>query len=190
VQALAADRSPERDAGPGRVLGAEAVADRLAVPCDQYIALMDSCRTSRTLRVDAYLHRDHTIAAIEGNRLKAQAQIATGDPPMSLEHRRHPFDRSRRNDQNAPPRSEYGHADRLACGVESKAAFSASPHGEGQLDPGVNVAAAQPKLVPAPRYETVGTRLAMLQALAERWVEIGRTERATIETILHGQSEP
>jgi chemotaxis protein histidine kinase CheA len=48
----------------------------------------------------------------------------------------------------------------------------------------LKLATGRPTLVPSQRYEAVGARLAMLQALAERWVEIGRTERATIEKIL------
>jgi chemotaxis protein histidine kinase CheA len=49
----------------------------------------------------------------------------------------------------------------------------------------LQLATDRPTLIPSQRYDAVGSRLALLQALAERWVEIGRSERATIEKILH-----
>jgi chemotaxis protein histidine kinase CheA len=48
----------------------------------------------------------------------------------------------------------------------------------------LSVATDRPILISEQRYQAVGARVALLQALAERWVEVGRTERATIGKFL------
>jgi hypothetical protein len=48
----------------------------------------------------------------------------------------------------------------------------------------LRIATDRPALVPSTRYDVVEGRLALLQSLAEGWVEVGRTERASIEKIL------
>jgi hypothetical protein len=48
----------------------------------------------------------------------------------------------------------------------------------------LSVASERPSLISEQRFDAVGTRLALLQSLAERWVEVGRTERASIEKFL------
>jgi chemotaxis protein histidine kinase CheA len=48
----------------------------------------------------------------------------------------------------------------------------------------LSVASDRPTLISEQRYQAVGTRVGLLQALAERWVEVGRNERASIQKFL------
>jgi chemotaxis protein histidine kinase CheA len=48
----------------------------------------------------------------------------------------------------------------------------------------IRIATDRPTLVPSTRYDLVEGRVALLKSLAEGWVEVGRTERASIEKIL------
>jgi chemotaxis protein histidine kinase CheA len=48
----------------------------------------------------------------------------------------------------------------------------------------LSVASQRPMLISEQRYQAVGSRVGLLQALAERWVEVGRNERASIQKFL------
>src|SRR5712691_6071454 len=101
--------------------------DRLAVPGDNDVPLVDACRSARTLWVDAHHHGARFVAALDRDRLEAEPEIAARDAPVALELRRDAFDRGRWDDEHAPTRPKNRHADRPAGRIEREAAFGVSP---------------------------------------------------------------
>src|SRR6478609_2295350 len=89
------------------------MGDRLAVPRDENVPLMDARLRPRSMWVDAHDHRARSVAAIDCDRLKAKTEIAAGDATLALEFWRHTFDRGRWYNKHAPAWPKYRHADRL-----------------------------------------------------------------------------
>src|SRR6478609_9156764 len=117
--------------------------DRLAVPADDDVPLVEARRGTRALRVDTHHHGARFVAAFDGNRLEAEAEIAARDAPVALKLRRDAFDRGRWDDEHTTTRPENRHADRLASRVEREAAFGAPPQTQIKLDPGLDLPATQ-----------------------------------------------
>src|SRR5262245_52215606 len=116
--------------------------DRLAVPVDDDVALVDARRGSWSPWVDIH-HHGARSAALDGHEPEAEAEIAARDAPVALQPRRDTHNGSGRYDKHAPARSEYRHADRPAGCLEGETAFGTPPQAQIKLDASVYLAAAQ-----------------------------------------------
>src|SRR5262249_593780 len=98
----------------------------------------DACR--RAGLVDAHHHG--ADAVLEPDRLQTESEITARDASVRLELGCDALDRGRRYHQHAP-RAEHRHAEGFACCVQRNAALMAMAQRDIELDPGVDLAAAQ-----------------------------------------------
>jgi hypothetical protein len=103
------------------------------VPCDDDIALVHACLGSWPLRLDLH-HHDTPCAALDRNKLEAEAEIAPRDVPVLLKARCDTLNSGRWNHQHSSARSEHCHADRPTRRVNGKAAFRILPHAQIKFD--------------------------------------------------------
>jgi hypothetical protein len=117
--------------------------ERLVVQGDDYVALVNARRRTRSLRIDTHHHGARAAAPLDRNRLEPEAQIPACDTPMCFELRRNPLNGRSRNDEHPPTRAEYSHPDRLPARIEGETPFRAPPQSNVKLDPRIDLAAAQ-----------------------------------------------
>src|SRR5262249_45348424 len=103
------------------------MADRIAVPGYEDVTLVKTGQSTRTLWVNTHDHSARPFAAFDDHWLEAQSEIARGDPPMCGELGPPAFDVGRWDDKPASTWPKNRHADRVATGVQHKAALSALP---------------------------------------------------------------
>src|SRR5262245_818920 len=99
--------------------------DLLAIPVNEYVTLMKARSSTWTFRVDTHYHHTRSSIAFNGNRLKAKAEIAAGDPPVFRELWRDALDGGRWDDEHTSSRPKNCHADRRPGRVQHKATFGA-----------------------------------------------------------------
>jgi hypothetical protein len=86
------------------------VPNRLAVPSNENVPLVDAGQSAWSLRVNAYNHRARSVTAIEGDRLNAETEIAAGNVTLAFELCCDAIDCARWYDENASTRSKHSHA--------------------------------------------------------------------------------
>ena len=118
------------------------VADRLTIPADNDVALVDACLSSRPLRIVVH-HHYASSTTLDGDKLEAEAEVASWDVSVLLKPRRDTLDSSGRNDEDAPAWSEHRHANRSARRINGKTAFGGVPHTQIKFDPSIDLAATQ-----------------------------------------------
>src|SRR5262245_49261486 len=101
--------------------------NRFAVPGDDDVPLKDARRGARASRVDADYHGARFVAALDGNRLEAEANITPSNATKALQLRRHAFDRGRGNDEDTLTRPKNRHTDGLTVGIEGEAPLGGPP---------------------------------------------------------------
>ena len=119
------------------------VPNRLAVPGNKDIPLVDARQSAWSLWVNAHNHRARSVTAIEGDRLKAKTEIAAGDVTLAFELCCDALDCARWYDENTSTRSKHRHANRLPGRVEHEAAFGALPQTQIKLDPRIDLATTE-----------------------------------------------
>jgi hypothetical protein len=118
------------------------VANRLTIPRDNDVALLHACLGSRPLRID--VHHHHTSSTtLDGDKLKAEAEIAPWDMSVLFKARRDTLNSSGRDHEDAPARPEHRHANRMARRINGKTAFGTPSHTEIKFDPSIDLAATQ-----------------------------------------------
>jgi len=123
----------------------------ISIPSDENIALLDPGSLPGAIRIhtddDKPLRfrkpRRVGNGLINPHRLKAEAEIATSDPAMSEQLLCHAFDRLGRDHKNASSGTERCHPNDLSLDVESRSPFRASIKLQIQMEPAVDLAAAQ-----------------------------------------------
>src|SRR5262249_26634158 len=129
---VAGSAKPQRDNLPDAVrpeLTQEPLhmPDRLVVPGDNDVALVNARCGTGTVRIDAHHHGAKPFLARDRDRLKTNAQISAGNPAVFFEFLRHALDRRRWNDERAPAWPEDGHSNPQPARIEHESAFCASP---------------------------------------------------------------
>jgi hypothetical protein len=118
------------------------MTDGLTVPGDDDIALVHARFGSRSFRLDFHYHYPSS-AAFNGDKLEAEAKIAPRNAPVLLKPRCDTLNRSRRDNEDTPARSEHRHADHPACRINGNAAFRTLPHTQIKFDPSIDLTATQ-----------------------------------------------
>src|SRR6185295_1750851 len=97
--------------------------------------------SARAFGIDTHDDNART-AALDGHRLQSEPQIATRDSTVRFEPRCDPPQSDRGNYQNAPTRTEHGHAESLSGGIQGKAACGGPAQSGVEFDTGVDLPTA------------------------------------------------
>jgi hypothetical protein len=127
------------------------MTDGLTVPANDDVALVHARLGSWSLRLHVHYHYTSS-ATLDGDKLEAEAEIASRDLAVLLKSSRDTLNSSRRDNEDTAARSENGHADRPARPINGETAFRTLPHAQIKFDSSVDLTATQRP----PRADTTG----------------------------------
>ena len=117
------------------------MTDGLTVPADDDVALLHPRLGSWPLWLNVHHHYTPS-AALDGDKLEAEAEIAPRDVPVLLKPRCDTLNSSRRDNEDSPARSKYCHPDRSARRIKGETTFGTPPHAQIKFDPSIDLTAA------------------------------------------------
>jgi hypothetical protein len=118
------------------------MADWLTIPADNDVALVNACLSSWAFGIDVH-HHHATSTTLDGDKLKAEAEVAPRDVSVLLKPCRDTLDSSGRNNEDALARSKHCHANRMARRINGKTAFGTSSHTDIKFDASIDLATTQ-----------------------------------------------
>jgi hypothetical protein len=136
------------------------VLDRLAVPTDKDIPLVDAGESAWPFAFNTHNHGARSAIPFDGDRLKTETEITAGDITVGFELCCHTVDCARGYDKNA------GHSNWLSGCIENDTAFGTLPQTQTKLDSRIDLATTQwsPRSGIARHHAERSGRLTVLRA--------------------------
>lgn len=122
--------------------------DRLAVPCDEDVSLVDAGRSAWSLWIDAHDHHACFLSAFNCDRLEPEAEIASRDPSVGFKLCRDSLNGSSRDDKHASAWPENRHANCASSRAKGKTSLGAASERDVEFNAGVDLTA--PHTPPSP----------------------------------------